>query len=198
MTTTTTTASTAPHWDQWFIILFGEDGVGRKVLAVQFTMNCFVATYDPFEEGHRKYWAVDGTMCLADVEATTEQLIREGQGFFLIYSVTSRTSFSQLDDVWQSIQRAKGKTTPIILLGNKCDLGASDRTVTTEEGTALARQFGCPFLEVSAKTGVNYDVERAFSDLVRLLRQSLRRAETATLQESSGRKEMRKGKCIIL
>ncbi|KAJ7678357.1 small GTPase superfamily, partial [Mycena rosella] len=96
--------------------------------------------------------------------------IRAGQGFFLIYSITSRSSFNRLEELWQSVQRIKGETTPLMLLGNKCDFGASDRAVSTEEGVALARQFGCPFLEVSAKTGMN--VDRAFSDLVRLLRQN--------------------------
>lgn len=56
-----------------------------------------------------------------------------------------------------------------MLVGNKCDKGY-EREVSRDEGAALARSFGCDFLETSAKT--SYNVERLFTTLVRLLRQS--------------------------
>jgi GTPase SAR1 family protein len=44
----------------------------------------------------------------------------------------------------------------MILVGNKCDLHDL-RVITTTQGEELARQFGCVFLEASAKTRVNID-----------------------------------------
>ena len=70
--------------------------------------------------------------------------------------------------VMEPIRRVK-KRDPILmmLVGNKCDK-VQQREVSREEGAALAQQFGCNFLETSAKTGQN--VEDMFTDLVRALR----------------------------
>ena len=42
----------------------------------------------------------------------------------------------------------------IVLVGNKCDL-EEDRAVTYEEANTLAKEWGIPFLETSAKTCIN-------------------------------------------
>jgi len=54
-----------------------------------------------------------------------------------------------------------------MLVGNKCDR-VTEREVSTQEGSALARELGCDFVEASAKNCVN--VEEAFYDVVRQLR----------------------------
>ena len=54
-----------------------------------------------------------------------------------------------------------------MLVGNKCD-GQYKREVSREEGAAMAREFGCRFLETSAKTSRN--VEQLFVDLIKKLR----------------------------
>uniref|UniRef100_A0A0B6YTR5 Small monomeric GTPase n=1 Tax=Arion vulgaris TaxID=1028688 RepID=A0A0B6YTR5_9EUPU len=54
-----------------------------------------------------------------------------------------------------------------MLLGNKCD-GSSDRVVKREEGERLSKEYGVPFMETSAKTGVN--VELAFMAVARDLK----------------------------
>ena len=54
-----------------------------------------------------------------------------------------------------------------MLVGNKSDR-VTEREVSTQEGHALARDLGCEFVEASAKNCVN--VERAFYDVVRILR----------------------------
>jgi len=58
---------------------------------------------------------------------------------------------------------------PFILVGNKCDK-AFEREVTRDEGLILAKNFGCRFVETSAKTAQN--VEDVFVGLVRDLRKS--------------------------
>lgn len=49
-----------------------------------------------------------------------------------------------------------------ILIGNKCDW-EEKRAVSTEQGEALAKELGIPFLEVSAKSNINID--KAFYSL---------------------------------
>ncbi|KAK4946281.1 Ras GTPase, partial [Elasticomyces elasticus] len=56
---------------------------------------------------------------------------------------------------------------PVMLVGNKCDR-VTEREVSTQEGSALAKELGCDFIEASAKNCIN--VERAFYDVVRSLR----------------------------
>lgn len=56
--------------------------------------------------------------------------------------------------VWLSreqIKRVKdSEDVPMVLVGNKCDLPT--RTVDTKQAQDLARSFGIPFIETSAKT----------------------------------------------
>ena len=84
-----------------------------------------------------------------------------------------------------------------MLVGNKCDK-TYEREVSREEGAALARQFGCEFLETSAKTAQN--VERLFMNLVRSLRQT-RNIEPGTPLQSAKKdkeKEKKSHKCVIM
>ena len=65
--------------------------------------------------------------------------------------------------------KVKRQKPVFMLVGNKCDK-TTEREVSREEGIQMARNFGCDFLETSARTPTN--VERLFTTLVRLLRQS--------------------------
>lgn len=66
-----------------------------------------------------------------------EQYMRTGEGFLLVYSITSRQSFEEIVTFQQQILRVKDKDYfPIIVVGNKCDL-ESERQVSTEGGSSL-------------------------------------------------------------
>lgn len=65
-----------------------------------------------------------------------EQYMRTGEGFLLIYSITSRQSFEEIMTFQQQILRVKDKDYfPIIVVGNKCDL--EKERVVSEQGTYL-------------------------------------------------------------
>merc|ERR1711879_417971 len=94
-----------------------------------------------------------------------EQYMRTGQGFLCVYSITSRTSFANISAIRDQILRFKDQDkVPMILVGNKCDL-EDERQVSFDEGQELAKYFDCPFIQTSAKAGIN--VGEAFYDLVR-------------------------------
>ena len=124
--------------------------------------------------------------------ALRDQWIRDGEGFILVYSITSRASFSRIQKFHSQIQRVKESTNagsptgpaylstpasptifntglpaPVMLVGNKSDR-VTEREVSTQEGSALAKEMGCQFVEASAKNCIN--VEKAFYDVVRSLR----------------------------
>lgn len=61
-----------------------------------------------------------------------EQYMRTGEGFLIVYSITSRQSFEEIITFQQQILRVKDKDYfPMIVVGNKCDL-EGEREVSTE------------------------------------------------------------------
>lgn len=90
--------------------------------------------------------------------------------------------------------KVKRQKPVFILVGNKYDK-VYEREVSREEGAQLARTFGCDFLETSAKTAFN--VERLFTTLVRLLRQT-KQAEQAVPGPTRQADKEKKRKCIIM
>ncbi|KAI6248018.1 hypothetical protein HI914_03413 [Erysiphe necator] len=178
------------------LVVLGDGGVGKTALTIQLTLQHFVETYDPtIEDSYRKQVAIDGQSCMLEVldtagqeeyTALRDQWIRDGEGFVLVYSISSRSSFTRINRFHDQIQRVKESSAssssyagsplmskapdcpaPIMLVGNKSDR-ITEREVSTQEGYALARELGCDFVEASAKNSIN--VEKAFYDVVRQLR----------------------------
>lgn len=60
-----------------------------------------------------------------------EQYMRTGEGFLLVYSITSRSSFEEIATFHQQVLRVKDKDYfPMVMVANKCDL-ESERQVST-------------------------------------------------------------------
>lgn len=95
-------------------------------------------------DSYRKQCVIDDEVALLDVldtagqeeySAMREQYMRTGEGFLLVYSITSQQSFDEIQTFQQQILRVKDKDYfPIIVVGNKCDLEA-ERQVSTEGGS---------------------------------------------------------------
>ncbi|KAG8997712.1 Ras GTPase ras2 [Tulasnella sp. JGI-2019a] len=197
--------------DNWRITVLGDGGVGKTALAVQYMLGCFVETYDPtIEDAYRKQALIDDRMCFIEVIDTAgqeeyatlrDQWVREGQGFVLVYSIASRSTFDRLEVFRQSMLRVKGQNPTYILVGNKSDK-TQEREVSREDGAMLARRLGCEFLETSARTAHN--VERLFSTLVRTLRNNrdglqAETVPTPTTPAAATPKPKKKGpKCVIV
>ncbi|GJN70919.1 RAS2 protein [Purpureocillium takamizusanense] len=184
------------------LVVLGDGGVGKTALTIQLCLQHFVETYDPtIEDSYRKQVVIDGQPCMLEVldtagqeeyTALRDQWIRDGEGFVLVYSISSRSSFTRIKRFHHQIQRVKESCAsspsypgspisaaspqlpvPIMLVGNKSDR-VTEREVSTQEGHALARELGCEFVEASAKNCIN--VEKAFYDVVRILRRQRQQA----------------------
>jgi len=143
--------------------------------------NHFILEYDPtIEDSYRKQIRVDDETAVLDVldtagqeeySAMREQWLRYGEGFLVVYSITSRKSFDELTPLQEQLKRVRDvdslNEVPTTVFGNKLDL-QHDRQVQKDEGAALAQRIGASFFEGSAKDGTN--VEEAFFQLVRLIR----------------------------
>jgi len=72
---------------------------------------------------------------------------REGDGFLIVYSITSKPTFDRIEKFRHQITRVKdAEDIPIVIVGNKADK-VQEREVSSDEGKALARRIGCEFGE---------------------------------------------------
>eukprot|EP00296_Roombia_truncata_P000621 JP436302.1.p1 GENE.JP436302.1~~JP436302.1.p1 ORF type:complete len:189 (-),score=86.44 JP436302.1:267-833(-) len=186
---------------EYKLVIVGGGGVGKSALTIQLIQNNFIEEYDPtIEDSYRKQVTIDDETCLLDIldtagqeeySAMRDQYMRTGQGFLVVYSITSRSSFDEVSAFREQISRVKDSDkVPIVIVGNKVDL-EHDRQVSTVEGRELAKSFGVPFLETSAKVRIN--VEDSFYELVREIRRSEQKGKDA-----GKAKQKKKGGCAIL
>ncbi|GFR65399.1 Ras-related protein Rap-1b [Elysia marginata] len=165
---------------EYKVVVLGSGGVGKSALTVKFVSGTFMEKYDPtIEDFYRKEIQVDSAPSVLEIldTAGTEQFasmrdlyIKNGQGFVIVYSITSIQTFQDIKTMREQIQRVKGvDRVPMILVGNKSDLD-SQREVSASEGGSLAQHWGCPFIETSAKSTNN--VNEVFIEIVREMNSS--------------------------
>lgn len=170
--------SKAQFLREYKLVVVGGGGVGKSALTIQFIQSHFVDEYDPtIEDSYRKQCIIDEEVALLDVLDTAgqeeygamrEQYMRTGEGFLLVYSITSRSSFEEVGTFHQQILRVKDKDFfPVVVVANKCDL-EYERQVQPHEGRDLAKRFNAQCIETSAKQRVN--VDEAFIAVVRAIR----------------------------
>ncbi|KAF8339846.1 ras-like protein [Cantharellus anzutake] len=170
--------SRAQFLREYKLVVVGGGGVGKSALTIQFIQSHFVDEYDPtIEDFYRKQCVIDEEVALLDVldtagqeeySAMREQYMRTGEGFLLVYSITSRNSFEEINLFYQQILRVKDVDRfPMVVVANKCDL-EYERQVGMNEGRDLAKLFSCKHVETSAKQRIN--VDEAFYALVREIR----------------------------
>ncbi|XP_073657998.1 GTPase HRas-like isoform X1 [Tursiops truncatus] len=117
------------------------------------------------QDSHRKQVVIDGEMCLLgmldtvgreEYSAMRAQYTCTREGFLCLPSTTpspSRArSFEDIHQYREQIEWLKDSDDmPRVLLGNKCDLATC--TVECWQAQDLARSYGIPYMETSAKKG---------------------------------------------
>jgi GTPase KRas protein len=118
-----------------------------------------------------------------DFSAVRDSYMNTGDGFIIMYSIIDLKSFNEVPAIHAKLEmiqegaKVPGLITLLCLLnfvgvivGNKCDSDDA-RQVTTDQGKALASQFGWGFLEASAKLRKN--ITEVFQEVEdKLLRES--------------------------
>nr|GME04670.1 ras-related protein RABC1 [Ipomoea batatas]GME09101.1 ras-related protein RABC1 [Ipomoea batatas] len=146
--------SSSPEFDYLFkLLLIGDSGVGKSSLVLSFTSDAFEDLSPTIGVDFKvKHFTLGGKKLKLAIWDT-------------VYDVTRRETFTNLSDIWAKEIDLYSTNQDCIkmLVGNKVDK-ESERVVSKKEGIDFAREYGCIFIECSAKTKVN--VEQCFEELV--------------------------------
>ena len=88
-----------------------------------------------------------------DYQNMLDVWIEYGQCILLVFSLTSKSSFNELDGIYKRIRKIKGDKVYLVMVGNKSDLRG--REVQNEDAIDKAKKWNISYLETSAKTGNN-------------------------------------------
>jgi small GTP-binding protein len=149
------------------VLTIGDSSVGKTCLLHRYTSHTFSASSIPtvgidFKimtitiDGKRikmQCWDTAGQERYRNI---TANYYRNAQGIMLVYDVTNKKSFEAIDNWMEQIHVHAGDSIDKILVGNKVDQ-ETERKVSNEQGRLLAQKYKLPFIETSAKLGVNVD-----------------------------------------
>ena len=142
-------------WDDSFVPTIGVDFVSIKII--------FFQKLKTFETNGKKVklqiWDTAGQERFKNITAS---YYRGGHGVLIVYDITDRESFENLNSWLIEIEKNANKNVYKLLIGNKSDL-EEKRKVTFQEGKDFAESNGMKFIETSAKTSAN--VQEAFETL---------------------------------
>lgn len=87
--------------------------------------------------------------------------MKTGQGFLLVFSITSKASLEELTTLREEIIRIKeDPNVPIVIVGNKADL-SDQRQVDRARAFSLSTLWQTPYYEASARARSTFSTLRA-------------------------------------
>ena len=103
----------------------------------------------------------------------TQAYFRGSHGMLLVFDVGSAKTFKSIEHRMKQIDEhtnttgKDGRPPKVVLVGNKCDLPDNKRQVTKEQAEEMAKKWGVPYIETSAKESIN--VQEAFMKVTKLV-----------------------------
>ena len=158
------------------IVLIGNSGVGKTNLLSRFAT-------DQFSENTMNTIGVDFSSInvtindkLAKVQiwdtagqekyrAMTNSYYQNTDGALVVYDITDRQSYDELESWINEFRVYVGSKVPIMVLGNKSDL-EEQRAVPLDEANRYAQEKNLFLLEVSAKTNKDDCVKKAINQFI--------------------------------
>lgn len=84
--------------------------------------------------------------------AMRDLYMKTGQGFLLVFSITSASSLDELASLRDEIIRIKDdENVPIVIVGNKADL-EDGRAIPRARAFSISQRWAAPYYESSART----------------------------------------------
>ena len=177
------------------VLLLGNSDVGKSSLLLRYVDSIWNDAFVPtigvdfkvktLEINEKKVkmqiWDTAGQERFRTVVST---YFRGAHGILLLYDVTNRDSFKNLESWLIEIEKNAKEKVLKILIGNKCDL-TDDRDITSDEGKAFALRNGMEFMETSAK--MNTNVTEAFETLGKLMIEFNSKSNTAPQKKNENK-----------
>ncbi|SCV99975.1 LAFE_0B06656g1_1 [Lachancea fermentati] len=162
------------------ILLVGDSGVGKSCLLVRFVEDKFSPSFITTIGIDFKIKTVDingkkvklqlwDTAGQERFRTITTAYYRGAMGIILVYDVTDERTFANVKQWFSTVNQHANDEAQLLLVGNKSDMDT--RAVTTEQGEALAKELGIPFVEASAKDDTN--VNEIFFQLAKLIQEKI-------------------------
>jgi len=97
--------------------------------------------------------------------AMRELYMKTGQGFLLVFSITSQSSLMELYELREQIIRVKkDESVPMVIVGNNSDL-EDQRVVSRTKALTVSSSWGSPYYETSRR--LKGSIDDAFINLCR-------------------------------
>ncbi|MHA2020682.1 MAG: GTP-binding protein [Candidatus Thorarchaeota archaeon] len=161
------------------ITMLGDGAVGKTALTIRFTEGGFEADYKrtigtdfALKDLQLKDLNANVTCVIWDLagqprfEAVRQGFYRGARGGLLVYDVTRRRTFLNIDNWKNECFSNLANPIPLVVVANKVDL-ADSRVVSKEEGEKYAKKHKFLYVESSALTGEN--VEETYVALCRII-----------------------------
>ena len=147
------------------LLLIGDSGVGKSCLLLRFADDSWSDTYISTigVDFKIRTLELDGKVIKLQIWDTagqerfrtiTSSYYRGSHGIIVVYDITDMTSFNNVKQWMQEIDRYAKQDVSRFVVGNKSDLEAQ-RAVPKESGQSFAASLGVPFMETSAKNSDN-------------------------------------------
>mmetsp|Transcript_25323 Transcript_25323/g.65413 ORF Transcript_25323/g.65413 Transcript_25323/m.65413 type:complete len:233 (+) Transcript_25323:12-710(+) len=179
------------------LCLIGDSGVGKSNMLSRFTRDVFhleskstigveFATRCIQHEGKVIKAQIWDTAGQERYRAITSAYYRGALGALLVYDISKRLTFDNVERWLSEIREQADPTIVVILVGNKCDL-KNERQVPRDVAREFAVAHSLNFIETSALEGEN--VEEAFQQLLAEIHRRVSQREL----EASKREALPKG-----
>ena len=157
------------------VLLLGNSNVGKSSLFLRFVDDIWNDTFIPTigVDFKVKTLEIDGKKIKMQIWDTAGEerfkniiasYYRGAHGILLLYDVTDRESFKNLNNWLIEIEKNANKNVLKVLIGNKTDL-EDKRIISYNQGKEFADTYGLKYVETSAKKNLN--VTEAFETLGR-------------------------------
>mmetsp|Transcript_10714 Transcript_10714/g.40121 ORF Transcript_10714/g.40121 Transcript_10714/m.40121 type:complete len:218 (-) Transcript_10714:224-877(-) len=141
----------------------------------------FKIKYVTGKQGEKIMLQINDTAGQERFESISSSYLRGASGVLLVFDMTDEESLYKCDRWMQNVQKLAPRNTPVILIGNKCDL-KTKRVVQHDQAKEMAGKLEVDeYFETSAKTGEN--VKQVFDSSLNLI--LARQTFTPKLKEGS-------------
>ena len=186
------------------VLLLGNSYVGKTCILLRFSEDSFNENYElTIGLNYRiKTLNVDNNPIKMQIwdtsgeekfKAIARNFYRGAHGVLLVYDICDKNSFLDVRDwIEQIVENTDNDNIVMILCGNKSDK-KKERKITKEEGENLAKNYGIPFFECSAKNNTN--INEMFNTMAQNIYSKVGNRYSIAVKLNSNTFKKKMGKC---